>query len=157
MQPLLGAIVEARNALKDEQTTDAEGKLIRESRRSVVRAEVEARVVIVVVQERHKKATGFAARADDVALQLFVMLEHAADFGGGKQSLGYSRKLEKERKVQGGIDTHQIALFGGMATDEARDLLLVIVHFTEGEEILLPDSEREFAHGVAEKLGEIGF
>src|SRR6266540_255781 len=83
------------------------------------------------------------------------MLEHPDDFSRRKLAFGHRRKLEEKRKIKRGINAHEIAFCCGVATDEARDLLLVIVYLAKGEKILFADAQRKLAHRVAKHLGEI--
>ena len=62
------------------------------------------------------------------------------------------RQLEKERKVQRGVDARHVARIERIAADEVGDLLLAVVDLAEGEEVLLAQAERVFTDRVAEHL-----
>ncbi len=64
---------------------------------------------------------------------------------------------EEQRKIQRRVHPHEVGIGGSLTADEARDLLLFVVHLAEGEEVLLADGQSELAHGVAEQQSEVWF
>src|SRR5438552_12264337 len=155
MQPLFSPVVQTRDTLQREQTTDAQSELILKSVWRIGRAEKETFVLIMIVQKRHTTPARLTVRTDDAAFHLFAMLEHLDDSSWGDQSFRHRRQPEKEREVQRRVHADQIGFFGSMAADETRDLLLVVIHLAKSEKILLPDAERKLTHRVAKRLRKV--
>src|ERR1051325_5853303 len=109
-------------------------------------------MLIVVVQERHEEPTRLAVRTNDAALHFFAMVEHLNDFSGRDQSFRHAGQPEKKREVQSSVHADQIGVLGGMAANETRDLLLVVIHFSEAEKVLLTDTQCKLTHRIAKHL-----
>ena len=155
MQPLFGSVVQTRDALQCEQATNAQCKLVFKSHRRFGYAKEEPLVLVVIVEKCNEEPAGFAVRTNDSALDIFAMLEHLDDFSRRDQSFRYAGQPKKKRKVQSRVHAHQIGPLGRLAANETRDLLLVIIHLAESEEVLFADTKGEFAHRVAKHLCEI--
>ena len=155
VQPLLGAVVQAGDALQREQARHAQRQLPIVTARVGRVAVVEAAVLVVVIQEGHEVAAGLAVGADDPALHLLAPREHLADRAGRQHPLGRGGQVVEEREVQRRVHPGQVAGLQGLAADEACDLLFVVVHLAEGEEVTLADALRVLANGVAEDACEL--
>src|SRR5690348_15152463 len=97
-------------------------------------------------------------RAEDIALNLLALLIHINDIAGRLKSLAHTRQRVEKWKVKRGIHAYNIACFAdlGVATNEARDLLLVVIDLAKGEKVLFADTERKFAYGVGKHACEVG-
>ena len=95
------------------------------------------------------------ALAGGSAFYVFAVLEQAGQRRRRLESLDYLRQGAEQREVQCRIDADQIVRVASEAPGVLRDLLLAVGDFSEGEEVLLADAEREFPDGVAEGTGEV--
>ena len=99
VQPLLGAVVEARDALQREQTADTQRELVRESLRVLGRAEVEARCfwswLSRNVTKKRLASPCELMTSRSTSLRCWNI---ADDFGGRSLPFGHGRQLEEERE-----------------------------------------------------------
>src|SRR5262245_26085117 len=155
-QPLFGAVIKAWNPLQRELAGQCECGLIVITMWIAGVCIVQARILIVIIEKGDEVAADFALRADQRTGQLLAMSEHLSNLGRRRIALGKAGKLEKEREIERGIYADEVATIAGVASDEARDLLLLIVYFAEGKEILLPDTQRVLPDSRAEFTSKIG-
>src|SRR5262249_8153456 len=80
-QALLGAVIQARNALQSKQTRQRESHLIVVAMRVGGIDVAQAAVQIVIIEEGDEVTARFALRADQGLGQTFSMLKHMSDLG----------------------------------------------------------------------------
>src|SRR6185295_8891794 len=91
MEPLLGAIVEARDTLKAKQYSDAEDDLRVELVGIVCICATEPLFHVVVVKKRHEEPSCFAVAGQDIPLDFLAATVDLDDLGRRSKSLGNRR------------------------------------------------------------------
>src|SRR3954470_7163697 len=111
---------------------------------------MDACVLVVVVEERHKETPGLTVRADHTRLDPFSKFVDSSKVRGWGEPLCNTWQAKEEREVKCSINADHVALVVRTTADKCRDLALAIIYLSKGEEVTLADLQRILPHGIAE-------
>src|SRR6266481_1434532 len=152
-KPLLGSVVHARNPLQRGQYGQTQRDLIRQWGWP---GKTKTLALIVVVQEGHEILARFTVRRQDILLNSLAVLEDIGQVGWARaEPFQDPRQHKEQRIVEGRVHANDVAGGSGVAPDEERDRVLVVIHLAEREEVLFARAQRELTHGIAENPLEL--